>query len=285
MTTDDSTRSAPGTHPSLADLVRTARLEVLPTPSITDAVRAHAPRHRTVTITASESLGLDRTLDVACDLRADGLRTVPHLAARMVAGRAHLEDLVARLAEAGVDALFVPGGDATPGPGAYTSSLQLLEDLAQLDHPFRTVGVAAYPESHPTIPDAEVVRTLTAKVPFATEMVSNLCFDPDTMSAWIGDVRGRGTALPLWLGVPGRVDAARLARVGARIGVGQSLRFLKGKVGTIARLLTPGGYDTQKMLARMQDSLEDPVSRVAGLHVYTFNEIEKTEAWLQSAEG
>src|SRR5699024_5282674 len=149
------------------------------------------------------------------------------LAARMVRGRVHLQDIVARLSEAGVDALFVPGGDAAPASGAYASSLPLLEDLAQLDHPFRSVGVAAYPESHPTIPDAEVVRSLFAKVPFATEMVSNLCFDPDTMSAWIGEVRGRGTALPLWLGVPGRVDTKRLARVGARIGVGQSLRFLK----------------------------------------------------------
>lgn len=149
-----------------------------------------------------------------------------------------------------------------------------------MDHPFRDIGVAAYPESHPTIPDADVVEALTNKHPFATEMVSNLCFDPDALSAWIHDARDRGTILPLWLGVPGRVDAARLARVGARIGVGQSLRFLKGKVGTIARLITPGGYDTHDLLSRMQGALEDPASQVAGLHVFTFNEIAKTEAWL-----
>lgn len=280
---DDGLSTSPTATFSLTGLIRTARLEVLPTPSITAAVRNHSPQHRTVTITASESLGLEQTIDVSCDLRADGRRTIPHIAARMVQGRAHLEEIVGRLSEAGVDAIFVPGGDAAPGTGAYTSSLRLLEDLAQLDHPFRSVGVAAYPESHPTIPDAEVVRTLTAKHTFATEMVSNLCFDPDTMTGWIADVRDRGTALPLWLGVPGRVDAARLARVGARIGVGQSLRFLKGKVGTIARLITPGGYDTQKLLERMRVTLEDPAALVAGLHVYTFNEIERTEAWLRSA--
>lgn len=274
MTSDDRSRSP------LHHLLRTARLEVLPTQTITAEVRAHSPRHRTVTITASESLGLDATVSVACALRADGRRVVPHLAARMVSGRAHLEDIVARLHSAGVDAVFVPGGDATPGPGGFTSSLDLLRDLARMDHPFRDIGVAAYPESHPTIPDAEVVEALADKHPFATEMVSNLCFDPDTLSAWIHEARGRGTTLPLWLGVPGRVDAARLARVGARIGVGQSLRFLKGKVGTIARLITPGGYDTQRLLSRMQGALEDPASQVAGLHVYTFNEIAKTEAWL-----
>lgn len=274
MTSDDRSR-APLDRP-----LRTARLEVLPTQTITADVRAHSPLHRTVTVTASESLGLEATIAVACALRADGRRVVPHVAARMVSGRAHLEDIVARLHSAGVDAIFVPGGDATPGPGAFTSSLDLLRDLARMDHPFRDIGVAAYPESHPTIPDAEVVEALADKHPFATEMVSNLCFDPDTLSAWIRTARDRGTTLPLWLGVPGRVDAARLARVGARIGVGQSLRFLKGKVGTIARLIAPGGYDTQRLLARMRGALEDPTSQVAGLHVYTFNEIAKTEAWL-----
>ena len=190
-----------GDTSTIARLLRTARLEVLPTDSITAEVRAHAPQHRTVTITASESLGLDATLAVACALRADGRRVVPHLAARMVSGRSHLEDIVDRLHAAGVDAVFVPGGDATPGPGAYTSSLALLRDLEQMDHPFRDIGVAAYPESHPTIPDAEVVRALADKHPFATEMVSNLCFDPDALSAWIRSARDRGTALPLWLGV------------------------------------------------------------------------------------
>lgn len=281
---DPAARAASTDPAALPQLLGTARLEVLPTPSIVAEVRAHCPAHRTLTVTASESLGLEATVAVACALRADGHRTIPHLAARMVSGRTHLEDLVARLKAAGVDAVFVPGGDATPGPGAYGSSLELLRDLTRMDHPFRDVGVAAYPESHPTIPDAEVVRALADKGPFATEMVSNLCFDPDALAAWVHDVRRRGTALPLWLGVPGRVDAARLARVGARIGVGQSLRFLKGRVGTFTRLLTPGGFDTQRLLTRMRATLEHPASHVAGLHVYTFNEIAKTEAWLRDAQ-
>ena len=273
--TDDDRSGAP-----LDRLLRSARLEVLPTRSITTEVRSHSPHHRTVTITASESLGLEATLATACALRADGRRVIPHVAARMVSGRSHLEDIVARLHAAGVAAVFVPGGDAQPGPGAYASSLDLLRDLASMDHPFRDIGVAAYPESHPSIPDAEVVQALADKHPLSTEMVSNLCFDPRTLSAWIRTARDRGTALPLWIGVPGRVDAVRLARVGARIGVGQSLRFLKGKAGTIARLVSPGGYDTQRLLTGMRETLEDPSSRIAGLHVYTFNEVARTEAWL-----
>jgi methylenetetrahydrofolate reductase (NADPH) len=267
-----------------AQALASARLEVIPTRGILDDLRAHSPVHRTVTITASESLGLEATLSLACTLRADGRTVIPHVAARMVAGRTHLREIVDRLAAAGIDTLFVPGGDATPGPGAYTSSLELLEDLAQLDHPFTTVGVAADPEPHPTIPEAVVTRALAAKHMFATEMVSNLCFDPDTVRDWVGRIRREGVTLPLRLGVPGRVDAARLARVGARIGVGQSLRFVRGKAGTVARLLTPGGFAAQRLVDRMGGLLADPAAGIAGLHVYTFNEIERTEAWLASGE-
>lgn len=290
-------------------LLRGARLEVLPARGIIDALREHSPASRTVTITASESLGLDATFATAAALRADGRTVIPHLAARMVNGRAHLSEIVQRLAGDGIDALFVPGGDATPGRGAYTSSVELLTDLAELDHPFRTIGVAAYPEPHPTIPADALAAALAAKQPLATELVSNLCFDPDAVSAWVHRLRGSGGApgsgtrpgangagdtggtgrtdavsvsLPLQLGVPGRVDAARLARVGARIGVGQSLRFVKGKMGTVARLLTPGGFDSQRLLTRMGPVLTDPAARIAGLHVYTFNEIARTEEWLRA---
>src|SRR5690606_8143981 len=77
---------------TVPSLLRTARLEVIPTRGILDAVRTHSPVHRTVTITASESLSLDATLELAGALRADGRTVVPHLAARMVAGRPHLAE-------------------------------------------------------------------------------------------------------------------------------------------------------------------------------------------------
>ena len=54
-------------------------------------------------------MGLDRTVELAERLTAQGYDVVPHLAARMVSGRSELTELVERLAAAGVTNVFVPG--------------------------------------------------------------------------------------------------------------------------------------------------------------------------------
>ncbi len=75
-------------------LLTSTRYELLPTPSIEAKVLASVPTSVTLTVTASPSLGLERTVETAERLTAAGYRVVPHLAARMVTGRAELEELV-----------------------------------------------------------------------------------------------------------------------------------------------------------------------------------------------
>ena len=105
---------------TIARLLRTARLEVLPTDSITAEVRAHAraPHHHDHRV--GEPGARSRPSPSPAHSAPTAVEWSPALAARMVSGRSHLEDIVDRLHAAGVDAVFVPGGDATPGPGAYT---------------------------------------------------------------------------------------------------------------------------------------------------------------------
>ena len=91
-----------GGAPAFADqsalslLLQEPRYEVIPVQGIEQKVAA-LPYGATVTVTASPTLGLDRTLDVSTALAARGFRVVPHFAARMVTGRGHLERLVQRL--------------------------------------------------------------------------------------------------------------------------------------------------------------------------------------------
>ena len=70
----------------LADMLTSARYEVLPTPSIEEKVLEHLPLDRTVTVTASPAKGIEATLALAERLARHGYATVPHLAARMVSG-------------------------------------------------------------------------------------------------------------------------------------------------------------------------------------------------------
>jgi methylenetetrahydrofolate reductase (NADPH) len=266
------------TAETMTRLLRHARYEVLPTASTEDKVLAHVPREVAVTVTASPGKGLEATLDLAERLAGHGYAVVPHLAARMVAGRSELEEIVERLTGKGISRVFVPGGDAEPA-GDYLDALALLEDLALLGRPFAHVGITGYPESHPSIHDDLTVQSMWDKRRHATHIVSNLTFDASVVRDWLHRLRARGVEMPLLLGVPGPVERTKLLTMATRIGVGESTKFLAKNKGLFARLAAPGGFTGETFLEKCAPALGEPGALVEGLHVFTFNQIAETEAW------
>jgi methylenetetrahydrofolate reductase (NADPH) len=265
-----------------AALLERARYEIIPSAAVEEKVAASVPRSVTITVTASPTKGLDASLDATERLRAQGYRVVPHLSARLVGDRAHLEDIVARLVACGVEDVFVPAGDAEPPMGRYDSALPLLIELDELGRPFRDVGITGYPESHPSISDDLTVQAMWDKRKYATYIVSNLCFNAATVRHWIGRVRERGVELPIYFGMAGPVEQAKLLRMATKIGVGDSVRVLAKHGNWLVRMGTPGGYDPTRLLSRAGSTLNDERAHVAGLHVFTFNQLAETEAWRQS---
>ncbi|ROR89252.1 5,10-methylenetetrahydrofolate reductase [Nocardioides aurantiacus] len=261
-------------------LLEHTRYEVLPTATTEDKVLAAVPTDVAVTVTASPGKGLEATLTLSETLAGHGYAVVPHLAARMVRDHAELVDIRARLRAAGISAVFVPGGDAEPA-GDYTDAFSLLEDLATLADPFTHVGIAGYPESHPTIADDLTVQAMWDKRRHATHVVSNLTFDAATIRDWVGRMRLRGITMPLLLGMPGPIDRAKLLTMATKIGVGESTRFLAKHKGTFARLAAPGGFTGERFLRDCATVAAQPTAGIEGLHVFTFNQVAETEAWRQ----
>ncbi|MCW2771045.1 MAG: 5,10-methylenetetrahydrofolate reductase [Aeromicrobium sp.] len=264
----------------LRRLLESSRYEVLPTASIEDKILQSVPRGHTLTVTASPSKGLDATLDLAERLVGHGYQAVPHLAARMISGRAELTEIVSRLRAIGIDSVFVPAGDADP-TGDYAGSLDLLQDLTAMGSPFRQVGVTGYPESHPTIADDVTVQAMWDKRHHATTLVSNLCFDPQVVRTWVQRVRSRGAVMPLLIGMPGPVERTKLLAMATKIGVSESTRFLAKNKSVFARIAMPGGFSPEKFLERIAPTTQEPASHVEGLHLFTFNQVAETEAWRQ----
>jgi methylenetetrahydrofolate reductase (NADPH) len=269
-------------HRSAAATVRRllldARYEVLPTASIEEVVTTALPAGRTVTVTASPAKGLERTVDLAVGLAGHGYDVVPHLAARMVSSRAELAEITDRLTAAGIKKVFVPAGDAER-PGEFPGALELLEALVDLGDPFSHVGVAGYPEEHPTIIHDRLVQAMWDKRHHATEIVSNLTFDPAALTDWVRRVRARGVTTPIIVGLPGPVERAKLLAMAAKIGVGESTRFLAKNTGMFARIAAPGGYSPERFLTRAAPGLEGADAAVSGLHLFTFNQVAETESW------
>jgi methylenetetrahydrofolate reductase (NADPH) len=268
---------APPVSTALADLLRRPRYEVLPLDGIEEQVLEHLTTEVKVMVTASPRKGLEATLDLSERLARAGYATVPHLSARLIRDRAHLEETVARLRAAGVRELFVPAGDA-PEPGEFAGAAELLAAMGPLRDEFDDIGITGYPESHHLISDEETIQAMFAKAPMATCIISQICFDADVIAAWIAEVRRRGTHLPIWIGLPGSVDHAKLVRISMKIGLGESARFLRRHGNWMSRLMTRQ-FKPDPLLRGLGPTLADPAAKVAGFHTYTFNEIARTERW------
>jgi methylenetetrahydrofolate reductase (NADPH) len=264
---------------TLAALLGFVSYEVIPLRRTAEAVLGCVPTSVPLTVTVTEARGIAATVDLTEQLRRHGYRVAPHLAARQFIDDSHVADVVARLTEAGVRSVFVIGGDARHPAGAFPDAYALLQALQAVGHPFEEVGIGGYPEGHATIPQDAIELALKQKAPLATRILTQICFDTATTSSWAAHIAAGGVGLPVYVGVPGPVNRQKLIRISASIGLGQSARFLRAQRGLPWRFLLPGGYDPTRLAKRLATEAARTTNNIRGLHIFTFNEIARTEAW------
>jgi methylenetetrahydrofolate reductase (NADPH) len=264
----------------LSAMGATLRYEIMPFPK-GEAQAAELSGPVRLTVTTSPKHGVDRTLEVAERLRALGHGVTPHIAARMLRDRAHLESVLERASAAGIDDLFVIGGDEREPHGPYLQAGDVLEILAE--HPLRParVGVGAYPEGHPLIDERVLAEALRRKNDLADYMATQLCFDPEVLLGWLRGVREQGVTLPLYAGVPGPIERRKLLDVSMKVGVGASLRFLRKQNGILSLFKRPG-HEADTLRDVLMPLVGDPALGLAGLHLFTFNELVATWEWAQA---
>ena len=140
--------------------------------------------------------------------------------------------------------------------------------------------------AHTSIPSPILSVALAAKQTLLKDagvlghVSTQMCFDADKIQSWLAGERANGFVLPVHLGIPGVIDRTKLVTMGARLGIGSSLRFVKKNRSTLTRLLRPGGYNPSTLLKKI-----GPASArlgIEGLHVFTFNEVAATVEWHRS---
>ena len=276
-------RSFTGREPAIRASLRGSfeRLayEVIPFKSTEAAVLAHVPRDVRLTVTASPAKGQNVTIDLAASLAAHGYQVAPHLSAQQIRDRVHLAEIVTRCRAAGITEVFVVGGDRTDTPTDFADAFGLLVALHELDSGFTSIGIAGHPEGHPDTSDDVLLEALAAKAPLATYITTQIVFDPRVILSWVAQIRRRGIDLPVHVGIPGVVHRQKLIRVSGALGLGESAKFLKKQQTMFWRFFVPGGYSPAKILDGLAPHLGDDDQAVQGLHVFTFNDLEPTEAW------
>jgi len=280
-----STNPLPTTTSAIQrQLIADARYELIPLKNV-DAQIAHVPAGSSVSVTCSPAKGLQATLDLTAKIIDHGHTAVPHLSARLAEDATHVARLAAFCRSHGITEVFLVAGDAPEPVGAYDGVVTFLRDLLDTDHGLQRIGITAYPDGHALINSRIVHEALHAKQALLAEAgiagfaSTQMCFDTDQWKKWAAAERAAGFTLPLHLGVPGVIDRAKLLTMGARLGIGSSMRFVKKNSATIFKLFSPAGYDPSKLI--------NPMSKVAcdlnieGLHLFTFNNVEATAAWQQ----
>lgn len=266
-------------------LITDLTFEVVPLKSLDAAIEALPPFSK-VSVTCSPVKGIATTMELTEQIRDLGHIAIPHIAARMVESKQHATEIANWLRTEQIGRMFLVGGDADPPAGPYTAAVDLLADLLDAGPELHTVGVTSYPDGHVAIPDEALRHALLAKQTLLAEAgvagyaSTQMCFDPKRIVSWLENERANGVELPVHLGMAGVIDRTKLMTMGARLGIGASLSYLKKNRKAITKLVTMTHYDPNDLLEPMSPHLRR--LNVADLHCFTFNQVEATEEWRQA---
>ena len=232
------------------------------------------------------------TVAVAQRLHNDGMRPVPHLAARSLKDADQLDELLAAYtAQCGVEEVLVIGGGVDKPVGAFTSSMEVLQTGLIQKHGLRSIGVAGHPEGSPDISDDEIAEALAAKNELADReglglyIETQFCFEPDMVLDWEKRVRDQGNKLPIRIGIPGPATIKTLFRFAQISGIGPSMRFVAKQAKNVAKLMTV--QSPHLLIAGLAEGMAaDEDCLIQHLHFYPFGGFAKTAAYAGAiAEG
>ena len=273
--------SSPAARAAVSDMT----FEVIPLKSLPDAIE-QLPSNARVSVTASPVKPLEDTLDVCAELLERGHRPIPHIAARKVTDEAHMRSLATRIKQLGLSEIFCIAGDAQDA-GAYHDAMSLLRPLLDFTAgDISAVGVSSYPDGHAFIDESALHQALMDKQELFAEAgigghaSTQMCFSTDTIRSWLNAQRAEGFDMPVHLGVAGVVDRAKLIRMGMRLGVGASLRYVQKNRTGLLKLFSSVGYNPSDLIDPLADEFDS--MGIEGLHMFTFNQVAATERWQQA---
>lgn len=219
-------------------------------------------------------------------LRDFGYKPVPHFASRRLGTKKALEDRINMLSqEAGVTDVLVIGGGLEKQAGDFGSSIEVLETGFFDKYGIHSMGIAGHPEGSPDFNDDAAEEALKLKQAFAqrtdSEMriVTQFGFDSAGFTRWADGLASSGIDLPVHLGVAGPAKLTTLVKFAAMCGVGNSIKFLKKRAGTISTLMS--GFDPDEIVDPIErHALADPKCAIKQIHVFPFGGMKKSAEWL-----
>ena len=242
----------------------------------------------TVFVTFLPGSDFNDTVAIVKRLANEGMKPVPHFAARSIPNLAFFEENLKVLqGEAAVDEALIIGGGLDKAIGDFSSSMEILRtDLFQ-KYGIKKIGIAGHPEGSPDIPPADVIGSLLEKNVYAKEneldmyITTQFCFEAAPIIEWDKQIQAEGNELPIHIGIPGLATIKTLLKHAMHCGIGASMRSLR--TVNITKLMT----------TRMPDKLirdlaaykaEDEKCGITQCHLYPLGGLKKSAAWMYAVK-
>ena len=249
------------------------------------ACRAHLAPRTQAFVSFVPGQTWEKTIDACIAVRRAGLEPVPHIPVRELASAAAFENLAAQLRQRPVvhKVLLIAGDRATPA-GPYASSLDALRSGVLSRNGIIDVAVAAHPEPHPRIPEAELRGAEREKAAYAKDegirltFMTQFFFDAAPFAAWARRLRADGIAAPIVAGIAGPASVATLVKFALRCGVGPSMRALAANPQAIAGVAME--RSPERIVREVAAIAALPGMQPMGLHFYSFGGLARTCEWI-----
>jgi methylenetetrahydrofolate reductase (NADPH) len=225
-------------------------------------------------------------LDTLIALGQAGLEPVPHIAARRVFTRLEVQDFIAKaVRRAGVRKVLLVAGDVPEPIGPYADSIGLLAEDFMQGSGLTQVGLAGYPEGHPRIATAALLRAMQRKLELAARqglgvhLVTQFSFAPNRIVEYCADAARRTPGVPVYVGMAGPTNPVTLLRYAQRCGVSASLRALQSEGIKAVRHFTHVD-PTEQLMALAGRLRSGGAHNVVGVHLYGFGGAVRTAEWM-----
>jgi len=278
----------PDTVQRIAALARGWSLEAtLPKESEITGLKAILAPAQEVYLSAVPARDPAAQLAAAVCLREAGLNPVPHVAVRSFASLAALDTFLERMrCAAGVSRLLLVAGDREEPAGPFRSAVEAIDSGLLQRHGIRDIAIAGYPAGHPRIPPQELDRALrdkldiAAEIGVAVEIVTQFCFEPEPIVAWIARLRDFGIETPVRIGLAGPTNIATLLRYAQRCGVTASAQRLARQSGLARQMFGRSAPDglVRALAEAARGGARSGLGDVA-LHFFSFGGMAATARW------
>jgi len=276
----------------IADFVQGFSIEATrPSGAEIDALAAIVPKGTRVYVSAVPTRPMHEVLDSAIQLRTAGFSPVPHVAARMFATTAALDEFLVQLTgKANIERLLIIAGDRDRPAGDLRSSLEVIDGGLLQRRGIKEIGIAGYPEGHPRISQHDLDRALMDKIAAAeatgikVHIVTQFCFDATAILQWIRRLRDFGLEHPVRVGLAGPTSLPALLRYARRCGVRASIEGLARQSGLARQLFAMTAPDT--LVQALAQARSDRRLGMVKPHFFAFGGVAATARWASAvAEG